>query len=120
MAVIKNKYDLEISEELLDKYYDNLIGDFYKILPIFEGRDIKNKEVVYTKEEAYLQFQKYISNFIVEICGGYYLFNDSMYFLKLLNILEGMYVISQEDHCKLKSLVFNCISICKKLKTKGE
>ena len=116
MAVIKNKYDLEISEETLNKYFDNLIGDFYKILPIYEGRDMKTKQVIYSKEEAHEQFVKYVKNFIVEICGGYYLFDDNMYFLKLLNILEGMCELSQDEHCKLKSLVFNCISVCKKIK----
>ena len=114
--VFKNKYGMELSQEIFELYYDNLIGGFYKILPLFEGLDVKSKEVIHDKDKAYDQFQKYITNFIVEICGGYYMFENNVKFLKLVNILEGMQHIEYDEHKKLKSSVFNCISICNKLK----
>ena len=110
-----NKYKIPISNKLLINYYNNLIKDFFKILPIFEGRDARTKLVIYSPEESYIQYNKYISNFILEIKGAYILFNDNPYFLKLLNILEGMLNSKIIEHAEIKSLVFHCIDIIKKL-----
>jgi hypothetical protein len=81
---------------------------------------MKTKTIVYSEEEAYKQFQKYIENFTVELCGGFYLFNNDIQFLKLLNILEGLYKVNINEHEKVKKLVFHCISICKKNKIEEE
>jgi hypothetical protein len=91
--IYKNKYNIEMSKELLLSYYDSLIGSFYKILPISE-------------QETNEQYKKYISNFIMEICGGYYLFDENAYFLKLLNNLEYLLQIDNIEHKKIKSSVF--------------
>lgn len=99
----KNKYNIEISTNLLLNYYDSLISNFYKILPISE-------------ESTNDQYKKYISNFIMEVCGGYYLFDESAYFLKLLNNLEYLLQIDNIEHKQIKSSVFNCINIIKKVK----
>jgi hypothetical protein len=101
--IIKNKYGIELSKSLLCRYYDDLIGNFYKILPIFE-------------QSTHEQYKKYVGNFIHEICGGYYLFDENTYFLKLLTNLESMLSIKETEHDDLKSLVFGCINILNKLK----
>ena len=109
------KYGVKISDDSLIKYYHGLIKDFFKILPIFEGRDVKTKSVIYSQEESYNQYKKYIHNFTIEICGAYHIFHEELYFLKLLNILEGMSNSKINDHAHLKSLVFHCIDITKKM-----
>ena len=112
----KNKYNIEMPNELVVKYYDNLIKDFYKCLPIFEGCNFRNKEIIHSPEEAYKQYLKYVENFISEINGGYSLFDENVNFLRLLISLESMLLIEMNEHDKLESLVFKCINICNKLK----
>jgi hypothetical protein len=115
-SIIKNKYGIELSKNLLCRYYDDLIGNFYKILNIYEGRDFQTKKIIYSSEIAYVQYKKYVGNFIHEICGGYYLFDENTYFLKLLTSLESMLSIKETEHDNLKSLVFGCINTLNKLK----
>jgi len=110
-----NKHNIEILKETRIKYYHNLIKDFFKILPIYEGRDVRTKLIVYTAEESYNQYKKYIYNFTVEICGAYNNFHEDLCFLKLSNILEGMSNLNIDNHANLRSLVFHCIDICKKM-----
>ena len=106
---------IEVSKELLIDYYNSLIGDCYKILPLYEGLDILTKKVIYSREEAYQQYKKYLVGFLNEIYGSYYML-DSIYLLKLFANLEGMLTIGLDEHDKLKSLVFKCIGIVNKLK----
>lgn len=110
---------IELSKELLVNYYDSLIGDCYKLLPLYEGLDIKSKQIVYSRDEAYQQYKKYLISFLNEIYGSYYML-DSIYLLKLLANLEGMLTIELNEHDKLKSLVFKCINLISKLKKEVE
>lgn len=106
---------IELSKELLIDYYDSLIGDSFKLLPIYEGRDIKTNQIIYNENEAYDNYRKYLINFLNEIYGSYYML-DSVLLLKLLANLEGMLTIGLKEHSKLKSLVFKCIGIVNRLK----
>jgi hypothetical protein len=117
---ITNKYGIELSPKLLSQYFNKLIGDHYKILPLIEGRNFKTKEIVHTPEQAYKMFKEYLNNYVYEICGGYALFDNSEYFLTLLNNLEGMKKIQINEHAQLKSLVMKSINICKKLKQEAD
>lgn len=110
------KYDISITKDLWVKYCDILIGQFYKIIPIYEGVDFKSKKILYNVEEAYEQYKKYIDNFIIEMQGGYYLFSKNEYFFKLLSYIESMSQLKINEHKKLKSIVFSCINIIKKMK----
>lgn len=114
--VIKNKYGLEISKSLLCRYYDDLIDAYFKSLNIFEGRDFKTKQIIYNSDVAYANYRKYVGNFIHEICGGYYLFEENTCFLKLLTSVESMLLIEEDEHSELKSIVFSCINTLKKMK----
>lgn len=113
--MIEGKYKLSFSKELLIDYYDNLLNDCFKLLPIYEGRDFKTKKIIYTPEEAHKNYIAYLSSFLNEICGGYYMFNN-IYFLKLMTNLSGMMSIKINEHRKLKPLVFKCINLINKLK----
>lgn len=109
-----------ISQSLLNEYVDTFINSTFKVLPVAEGRDIITKKVVYNKETAYEHFQNYLTTLINEVSGSYELFENNVYYLKFLNSLKGMKDIQINEHKKLKSLVFHCIDICKKLKGDGD
>jgi hypothetical protein len=114
MEILLNEY-VVIPKETLIEYYDGLINRFFKILPIFEGRDLYNKQKIYSEEVALKNYKIYITNFIIEFSGFANLIEDDLV-LRLVNILIGIENITWKDHDKLKSAVFNCIDISKKLK----
>lgn len=98
-------------KELLIKYYEKLINNIYKCLPIIEGLGYKTKKVVYTKEEAYKNYQIYINNLLIEIYGHCELFFCSDNSIKLASTLKGM--ICEDNHSVVKRLTMSCIKICK-------
>jgi hypothetical protein len=110
-----NKYSLTFSPKTLSAYYKKLIDSYYILLPLYEGLDHKTKQVIYKSEKAHEMYLDYLGNFIHEICGGYMLFNESEHFLTLLTSLESMTTFGLNEKKKLKSLVFKCIDILKKL-----
>jgi hypothetical protein len=110
-----NKYNIDFSAKTLSSYFRKLTNGCFKILPLYDGLDVKTKEVIYSPEEAHEMYLKYLQNFIYEVCGGYILFNESEKFLTLLTSLESMMTIPVNEKGKLKPLVFSCINICKKL-----
>lgn len=114
--MVVNKYGIELPESLVIQYYDDLIGNIFKILPIFEGRSCITKDITLKKEEAYEQFMKYVQNLSFEIAGADCIFTNNRQFIKLLSNIEGMQKIKIDEHKKLRSLWLNCIDICKKMK----
>jgi hypothetical protein len=118
--IIKNKYNIELYNFDACNYFNSLIGNFYKLLPIYEGKDVVNKNKIYTKEESYLHFQVYLSNFIIELSGGCHLFYENNQLIKLLTSLEGLRGIGINHHDEVKSVTFNCINICNKIIKKLE
>ena len=106
---------MKISNELLIQYYKSLINNYFKILPLFEGRDLQTKQIIYTQEQAYEMFQKYIQNFIIEVCGSNELFIVNVNSIKLLSLLRGMQEIQIGEHKKTKSVVMSCIDLCNKV-----
>lgn len=114
MEISVNEY-LVIPNYALFEYYDSLISRFFKILPIFEGKDVFTKEKIYSNDVAIENYKKYIENFIVEIYGTTKII-DNILLIRLLTILVGMEALNENEHRKVKACVFNCIDICKKLK----
>jgi hypothetical protein len=106
-----NKYKNNIDDKLLDAYFDTLKGGFFKILPIFEGKDFD-----FTKEESYLNYKKYVQNLIYEVNGAYFMYGKSIYLLKLMHVLEGMLNIQQDKHDEVRSLVLGNIHLINKIK----
>jgi hypothetical protein len=114
-----NKYGLTFDPTEFERYCDFMIADCYKILPIYEGRNPHNKNVFYGSEIAYENYCKYMDNFAVELSGAVEIFKSNANFIKLLNIIEGMRTIKMGEHDKVKSLVFMCIGLCKRLNGGG-
>jgi hypothetical protein len=101
----EKKYDY-IEEECFDTYMKGLIGDFYKILPIFEN-----------EPDTY---KSHLDSFLIELKGVYCLVKKIHYdrnFMKLIATVQ--YLTENEcDHKRVKKEVFKCTSILEKLKTK--
>ena len=101
---------------LFIKYYEGLINSTYKLLPIYEGRKYKTSSVVFSKEDAFKNYQIYLSNLLIEIHGNSQLFLCSENSIKLRNIFKGMIMdIQIDEHKKVKRLTMECINICKKI-----
>lgn len=115
MASITNKYGIVLGEDSTNSISKKLIADCFKILGIYEGKDPKTKKVIYSNENAYSHFQKYLDTFCMEIWGAYSLYGEDVNFHKLARLLEGLKLIKIEEHDKLRSRVFECIDICNKI-----
>jgi hypothetical protein len=116
MNTITNKYGVELTHDEVEKLANKLIGDCFKILGIYEGRHPITKEVVFSEEDAYLNFIKYIEILTLEVWGAYNIFRGNDYFYKLSNKLEGLKQVKIGQHKKVKTIVFQCTSICSKFK----
>jgi hypothetical protein len=102
-----NKYNLQLQDSSIMEYNKKLIGSFFKIIGIYEGKD-SSKTIKYSKEESYNHYQKYIKQLIFEIDGAKSLFQDKFY-ITLLCLLEEMSLIN--EHEAVTSLVFQSISV---------
>ncbi len=98
-----------------DRYVDKLIKKIYILLPMFEGRHHATKEIVYDQETAYKNYIKNIDKLKIELIGCMNNFNDTIEFIEMINIVEGLRTITFEEHHILKQQVFNLIDICKKI-----
>lgn len=102
--ITTNGYDVPI--EMVGKYLDGLVNQFFKILPIKESGEPSVNEFMKSLQVELLGFKRLMAE----------VGNDSMY-MTLLSILQ--YLI--ENDCSIpvvKREVFKAISICKKLRNK--
>ena len=100
------RYEAELPEALVRRYFTSLIGQFYKILPI--------------KESGEESLGKYMESLLREMIGCRELILDvgcDELYLRLLAILQNM-IQSDPDTGVVRSEVFKAIGICKKLLTK--
>lgn len=101
---MKTRYDINIPDDLVGNYFNNLINLFYKILPM--------------RENGETTLQTYMESLAFELVGAKELVETircDAQFLSLLSILESL--ISQPD-CEVpvvKREVFRAISICNKI-----
>lgn len=105
--MVKKSADITLNSELIFNYFNNLVNQFFKVLPMRES------------EEESLPI--YIDSLKTELigCGGLIpdLEQDSS-FLSLLNILQ---YLGDNPDCSVKKTkreVFKAISICNRLKSK--
>lgn len=95
--------NIELPNEMVCKYLNSLVGQFYKILPI--------------KESGEPSLSKYMESLQREMIGCQSLIVALDYnelYLSLINILE--YLINNDCDIKtVKSEVFKAINICTKL-----
>lgn len=96
--------NIDLSEIMVHKYLNSLIGQFYKILPI--------------KESGEPSLKKYINSLQREMIGCCSLIVALKYdelYLSLLSILQYL----SDNDCDIPTVkfeVFKAINICKKLK----
>lgn len=102
--MIENK--IYKNKKVLKNYFDTLINNFFKILPIKEN-----------EENTLIEYMKSLRS---ELIGCDSLLRGTRYdsaMLSLISILQ--YLIENDcDVATVKREVFKAISICKKLKTK--
>ncbi len=102
-------------KDLLIKYYKGLINSIFKLIPLYNGEKYKSREVIYSSDEAFKNYQIYLSNLIVEMYGNS-IFFTSENSIKLLSIIIGMIQqIQENEHKNVKRLTIECINLCKKI-----
>lgn len=116
--IVKNKYNFPIKRQCFEDYIKLLMNLVFKTLPVYEGRDAKTKQIIYTPEQAYSHFQMHLEELIIEVTGDYYIYNDDPKFLQLLSILDGLRDVQINQHQIVRSIVFKCMNICEELKNK--
>lgn len=100
-------YGEEISREVINKRCDDLVGQFYKILPL--------------KENASGTVSQYIESLLRELLGMQSLvvaWHDDGMYASLLGILQYFLDHPECDIGVVKSDVFKAIKIIKRLRTK--
>lgn len=102
--ITTNGYD--VPTEMVGKYLDGLVNQFFKILPIKESGEPSLNGFMKSLQVELLGFKRLMAE----------VGNDSMY-LTLLSILQ--YLIENDcDIPVVRREVFKAISICKKLRSK--
>lgn len=104
--MIYNVNGIEISSEMLNKYFDTLINKIFAILGVYEDCEEIND---------FSSYDIYLDRVLTELTGGYYMIGFDN-FVSLSNILTGIKYSETINHRKVKSLVFHCISMVKKMK----
>ena len=87
-----------------------LINQCWKTLPIYEGKN-KENQIVYSREEAYENYQKHLTFLITKTSGASRLLQDNQYYIELLYLLSGMRDFNMNDHDKVKYIVLHCTKI---------
>lgn len=103
---MKTRYEIELSRELLLNKLDDMVNQFYKILPLYENKSPT--------------LHSYMESFMRELLGNKNLINDLKndgLYLTLLGTLQ--FLIDNDCEVRVvKSDVFKAISIIKKLQKK--
>lgn len=94
-------------------YMMSLKNRIWKLLPIYEGKNL-DKKVVCTREEAYNNFYMYLSRITTELVGAKNINKDNGYYAELLYLLEGMKEFSEDEHDRVRDIVLHCCNLCDK------
>ena len=95
-----------VYDKVLKNYFDTLVNNFFKILPIKEN------------EEATLE--EYMKSLQLELIGCNSILENTQYDSALLSLISILQYLIEHD-CETATVrreVFKAISICKKLKRK--
>ena len=102
--MINTSADVQISESFLKKYFENLVNQFFKILPMREDG-----------EESVFVFMRSLQVELLGCQGFIELLHNEASYLSLLFILQ--YLIDTPD-CPIEEVkreVFKAISLCEKI-----
>lgn len=97
-----------------DKYFISLKNRIWKLLPIYEGKGI-NKEIIYSKDDAFGKYQLYLSRILTELDGAKNINKSNTRYAELYYLLEGMKNFTLDDHKKVRDIVLHCCGLCEKL-----
>ena len=101
---MKLKYNLNISQKIIDKDLRRIINQIYKLLPLREEGE---------------NWQKLLQTVIQQLVGLQRLFLDQQEesFLILLCKLEGLNILVQEEQFSLyRRIIFECLSLLSEMK----
>ena len=98
---MNSKYGYEFPVEVINKNIDRLTNQTWKIIPMFENEEDWHKQLYTVK---------------LEIAGLNEIFINCPQFLQLLSKLEGIYTEEELEFTKLRTAVFESISLLQGLK----
>lgn len=98
---MKTTYGREISNASMADYFQQLTGDVYKLLPIFESKQFGELTIC-------------IEALLIELnSSNRLLMLDDVDFIKLITNIEPLIDIS--DHERFRRQVFKCTNLCQKM-----
>lgn len=109
MATINYK-DFQLDDDATVQSLRILINQCWKTLPIFEGKN-KDNQVVYSREEAYENYQKHLCFLITKVSGASKIWQDNQYYVELVYILSGMQDFAEDEHDRVKYIVHHCTKL---------
>lgn len=109
------RIDFELNDKANLNSLSILINQCWKALPIFEGKN-KEGEVVYSRDEAYNNYQKHLTFLSTKLTGASKLWQDNQYYLELLYMIEGMKSFSPDEHDRVKYIVNHCTDLINNMK----
>ena len=109
MATINYK-DFQLDDNATVQSLKILINQCWKTLPIFEGKN-KENQIVYSREEAYENYQKHLCFSITKVSGASKIWQDNQYYVELVYILVGMQDFTEDEHDRVKYIVHHCTKL---------
>ena len=94
-------------------YYDGLGDRCWKLLPIFEGKDL-NGVKVFSDVEALENFEKNLNWLLLEAKGSIANYGTNNYCEQVVNILTGLQQTDDRSHKTIKGVTLKCFNLCKK------
>lgn len=104
------KKDFCLNDKAMLDSLSILINQCWKILPIFEGKDIKGN-IVYSRDVAYEHYQKHLIFLSTKLLGASKIWQDNQYYVELVYLIEGMKDFKQDDHKQVKYIVNHCTNL---------
>ena len=92
-----------------------LINQCWKTLPIYEGK-VKNSDVTYSREVAYINYQKHLDFLVTKITGASKIWEDNQYYVELLYLIEGMKTFTPDEHDRVKYIINHCTNLIGNMK----
>ena len=103
-------YNFQLNDEATIQSLKILINQCWKTLPIYEGKNREN-EIVYSREEAYENYQKHLCFLITKVYGASEIWKNNQYYVELANMLSGMKGFKEDEHDKVKYIVHHCTKL---------
>lgn len=103
-------YNFEIDTQSEIKSLKILINQCWKTLPIYEGKNREN-QIVYSREEAYENYQKHLTFLITKTSGASKIWYDNQYYIELAYLLSGMRDFAIDEHDRVKYIVHHCTKL---------